>query len=95
MQWEILNGKIGTAQVKDIKPGVLSKIMTLTEKDPSQVTDENLRKLMLSAKDIQESLLEYANAKPVKKVFVGKNETIQDSKTDAMKNLIERILEFK
>lgn len=69
--------------------------MTLTEKDPNTVADENLRKLMLSAKDIQESLLEYANAKPVKRVFAGGNETINNQKTDAMKSLIERIMEFK
>ena len=85
---------IGTEQVRDIKPGVLSKIMTLTEKDPSTVKDEMLRKLMQSAKDIQESLLEYANHKPVKRVLE-ENMPNSEPKTKAMRGLIQRIMEFK
>lgn len=80
--------------MKDIKPGVLSKIMTLTEKDPDTVADTRIRKLVHSAKDIQDSLLEYANFKPTKKVFVSESDTL-NSKAQSMKDLVERILDFK
>lgn len=90
---------IGTAQVKDIKPGVLSKIMNLSERNPNTVSDANLRKLMQSAKNIQDCLLEYANSKPVKKLFTN---TTGDSKKQAdinnpkaFKELIDHIFEFK
>lgn len=80
--------------MKDIKPGVLSKIVSLTEKDPSTVGDDKLKRLVHSAKDIQEALLEYSSYKPSKKIFVAENETL-NSKAQSMKNLVERILEFK
>ena len=68
--------------------------MSLTEKDPNNVEDEHLKKLMLSAKNIQDSLLEYANSKPIK-VASSSSSNIEDSKTRAMRNLIDRILDFK
>ena len=57
---------LGTAQVKDIKPGVLSKIFILAEKDLKEIKDENMKKLAIACKGLQDSLLEFANHKPVK-----------------------------
>lgn len=85
---------LGTAQVKDIKPGVLSKITTLIDKDSNGIADPKTRKLVSSAKDIQDSLLEYANFKPTKKVFVSESEAL-NSKAQSLKDLVERIQDFK
>jgi len=52
--------------VKDIKPGVLSKIFILAEKDLSEIKDENMKKLSVACKGLQDSLLEFANHKPLK-----------------------------
>jgi len=66
-----LGDKNSTAQVKDIKPGVLSKIMNITEKASSnQPMDENLKRLITVAKGLEETLFEYAHYKPVKKKFL-------------------------
>ena len=83
--------------MKDIKPGVLSKIMNLSEKNPNTVSDGNLKKLMLSAKNIQDCLLEYANSKPVKKLFTndGTKSTPDLHNPRAFKDLINHIFEFK
>jgi len=91
-----LGDKNSTAQVKDIKPGVLSKIMNLSERNPNSVSDGNLKKLMLSAKNIQDCLLEYANSKPVKKLFASDgSKNIPDiNNPKAFKDLINHIFEF-
>lgn len=81
----------GTAQVKDIKPGVLSKIFSLTEKKSEIVHDENLKKLMNASEALQECLLNYANYKPNKKVDRVRNEEFDVN----FKVLIEKIIEFK
>lgn len=42
----------GTAQVKDIKPGVLSKIFSLAEKDVNEVKDEDTKRLSIACKGL-------------------------------------------
>jgi hypothetical protein len=93
-----LGDKNSTAQVKDIKPGVLSKIMNITEKatSVSQPQDENLKRLITVAKGLEETLLDYANYKPVKKSFTGpgesKDNVVED--TNKFRNFIDKIFEF-
>jgi hypothetical protein len=95
-----LGDKNSTAQVKDIKPGVLSKIMNITEKASSnQPMDENLKKLVHVAKGLEETLLDYANYKPVKKVLTNNGEgkekvTEEKDKTVKFRCLIDKIFEF-
>lgn len=88
---------LGTAQVKDIKPGVLSKIMNVTEKaSSSQPMDENLKRLVTVAKGLEETLLDYANYKPVKKGVHGaesKEALVED--TNKFRHFIDKIFEFK
>jgi len=91
-----LGDKNSTAQVKDIKPGVLSKIMNITEKaSTTQPLDENLKRLITVAKGLEETLLDYANYKPVKKSFNGgeAKDNIADD-TNKFRNFIEKIFEF-
>ena len=86
---------IGTAQVKDIKPGVLSKIMNVTEKATSnQPSDENLKRLINVAKGLEETLLDYANYKPVKKGMGESKDTLVED-TNKFRNFIDKIFEFK
>jgi transcriptional activator Myb len=72
--------------------------MNVSEKaSTSQFLDDNLRKLVNVAKGLEESLLDYANYKPVKKVVTNGGEAKQtDEKDKAVKfrNLIEKIFEF-
>lgn len=97
---ECLND-IGTAQVKDIKPGVLSKIMSITEKAASnQLPNEDLDRLVTVAKDLEEILLEYANSKPMKKMLLNTGEAsevaISDvERTNKFREFIDKIFEFK
>jgi myb proto-oncogene protein len=42
----------GTAQVKDIKPGVLSKIFLLAEKDIRELKDDHMKKLSQACKGL-------------------------------------------
>jgi len=92
---------IGTAQVKDIKPGVLSKIMSITEKaNAGHHHDENLKRLIAVAKGLEETLFEYANYKPVKKIFTNSGEAKTKEEDDPAKSnkfrtFIENIFEFK
>ena len=85
--------------MKEIKPGVLSKIMDLSEYCLKTPLNENLGKLVASAKNIQECLFEFANCKPGKKMLIRNNEaeSNQSLKNDpkAFKELIGDILEFK
>jgi hypothetical protein len=93
-----LGDKNSTAQVKDIKPGVLSKIMSVTEKASSTQPyfDENLKRLITVAKDLEETLLDYANYKPVKKALnTGgdpKDSLIEDP--NKFRHFIDNIFEF-
>ena len=92
-----LGDKNSTAQVKDIKPGVLSKIMNITEKaNTTQAQDENLKRLISVAKGLEETLLDYANYKPVKKTFHGNGETKESliDDTNKFRNFIDKIFEF-
>jgi len=93
-----LGDKNSTAQVKDIKPGVLSKIMNITEKaNTTQAQDENLRRLITVAKGLEETLLDYANYKPVKKSFQSGNGEPKDAlveDTNKFRNFIDKIFEF-
>jgi hypothetical protein len=90
-----LGDKNSTAQVKDIKPGVLSKIMNITEKAScAQPLDENLKRLITVAKGLEETLLDYANYKPVKKAFSGEVKDCMSDDTNKFRNFIDKIFEF-
>ncbi len=78
--------------MKDIKPGVLSKVFALTEKKFDSIQDENLRKLMNASNELQDCLLNYANYKP-KKLENGSNEKVEVDFN--IKPLIKKIVEFK
>jgi myb proto-oncogene protein len=94
---KITNFYSGTAQVKDIKPGVLSKIMNVTEKaSSSQPSDENLKRLITVAKGLEETLLDYANYKPVKKTFQNNGDSKENLLEDTTKfrSFIDKIFEF-
>jgi len=93
-----LGDKNSTAQVKDIKPGVLSKIMSVTEKASSAQPhlDENLKRLITVAKDLEETLLDYANYKPVKKGAQNGGDAKETLMEDPNKfrHFIDNIFEF-
>lgn len=82
----------GTAQVKDIKPGVLSKVFALTERKFDNIQDENLKKLMNASSELQDCLLNYANYKP-RKTENGTNQKVELDFN--IKPLIKKIVEFK
>lgn len=92
-----LGDKNSTAQVKDIKPGVLSQIFTLSNRDPTKETDENNKKLILVSKALEDCLVKYANFKPNKKSKskqkTGKKNSIEENERN-FKTLIDKILEF-
>jgi len=90
-----LGDKNSTAQVKDIKPGVLSKIMSVTEKASSSQPhfDENLKRLITVAKDLEETLLDYANYKPVKKSNSDAKESLMED-PNKFRHFIDNIFEF-
>lgn len=59
-----------------------------------------LDRLVSVAKDLEEILLEYANSKPVKKVFLNNGSTKiasdqDDVKTNKFRGFIDKIFEFK
>lgn len=87
-----LKFSIGTAQVKDIKPGVLSKVFALTERKFDNIQDENLKKLMNASNELQDCLLNYANYKP-RKTENGANQKVELDFN--IKPLIKKIVEFK
>jgi len=95
-----LGDKNSTAQVKDIKPGVLSKIMNLTEKGVSgPASDDNLKKLVTVARGLEDTLLDYANFKPNKKVVTNEGEVKEKvheekDKTTKFRSLIDKVFEF-
>lgn len=62
-----LGDKNSTAQIKDIKPGVLSKIFLLSNQDPNKAKDENQKNMILISKSLESCLVSYANYKPNKK----------------------------
>lgn len=53
----------GTAQVKDIKPGVLSKIFILAERNPGDIKEDDMKKLCVACKGLQDSILDFASHK--------------------------------
>lgn len=75
--------------------------MSITEKASStQHTDENYKKLVAVAKGLEETLLDYANYKPSKKIHTntgeGKTKANDEAdKTNKFRHLIEKIFEFK
>ena len=89
--------------MKDIKPGVLSKIFALSDQALSDVQDENLKRLIMLCKGLEQSLLNYANYKPSKKTggpvndkkLVKDAEMAKDLHEKNFKLLIEKIMEFK
>eukprot|EP01017_Pseudomicrothorax_dubius_P006949 TRINITY_DN1208_c0_g1_i2.p1 TRINITY_DN1208_c0_g1~~TRINITY_DN1208_c0_g1_i2.p1 ORF type:complete len:494 (-),score=146.62 TRINITY_DN1208_c0_g1_i2:740-2221(-) len=92
-----LGDKNSTAQVKDIKPGVLSKIFSLSEQNASETTDDDLRRLIEHSKGLEECLLSFASYKPTKKA---KDKGVQaesmqrELEEKNFRSLIDRILEF-
>jgi len=74
--------------------------MNITEKaSSSQPMDDNLKKLVHVAKGLEETLLDYANYKPVKKVLTnsgeGKEKIMEEKdKTVKFRCLIDKIFEF-
>jgi len=91
-----LGDKNSTAQVKDIKPGVLSKIMSVTEKASTghSIIDENVRRLITVAKGLEETLLEYANYKPTKKVYGQADIKECSEDNNKFRHFIDNIFEF-
>ncbi|CAD8147801.1 unnamed protein product [Paramecium octaurelia] len=75
-----------TQQIKDIKPGVLSKIFILAEKNPSELKDDHMKKLCIACKGLQDSILEFAQSKQ-------KSQIIQFNE-EKFKQLIEKIMDF-
>lgn len=86
--------KTGTAQVKDIKPGVLSKIFTLSEMGGTNIEDESLRELFKASHKLQKCLLNFANYKPLKKGEKGKNVSASDVIDQGIKDLVDKIVKF-
>ncbi|CAD8052314.1 unnamed protein product [Paramecium sonneborni] len=78
--------KKGTQQIKDIKPGVLSKIFILAEKNPSELKDDHMKKLCQACKGLQDSILEFAQSK--------QKSQINQFNEDKFKQLIDKIMEF-
>lgn len=72
--------------------------MSITEKAANTShQDENLRRLVTVAKGLEETLLDYANYKPVKKGVHGATETKDciAEDTNKFRNFIDKIFEFK
>src|SRR5690242_8669592 len=75
--------------------------MNITEKAASNdLSDDDLKRLVNVAKDLEEILLEYANSKPVKKIFHNNGESREVSGHDAertskFRDFIDKIFEFK
>jgi hypothetical protein len=75
--------------------------MSISERATSnQPLDENLRKLVNVAKGLEETLLDYANFKPMKKIVTNSGEvkdkvTDDKDKTVKFRSLIDKIFEFK
>jgi myb proto-oncogene protein len=72
----------------------LSKIFILAEKDIKDLKDENIKKLSIACKGLQDSLLDFANYKPVKGE---KNKKYEEKfiNDNNFKHLLDRIMEFK
>ena len=74
---------------------MLSKIFILAEKDVSEIKDEDMKKLSIACKGLQDSLLEFANHKPIKSSKKGGADNRNIFQEESFKTLIEKILEFK
>jgi len=90
-----LGDKNSTAQVKDIKPGVLSKIFLLSNSKLEDGEDENTREMIMISKGLGDCLLNYANYKPNKKNKSSNTNPITPKSAKNYKQLIEKIVEFK
>ncbi|CAK90826.1 unnamed protein product (macronuclear) [Paramecium tetraurelia] len=82
----IFSKEKGTQQIKDIKPGVLSKIFILAEKNPSELKDDHMKRLCQACKGLQDSILEFAQSK--------QKSQINQFNEDKFKQLIDKIMEF-
>ena len=80
-------------QVKDIKPGVLSKIFLYSNADPDKAEDEKTKRLILVSKSLEDCLLNYSNYKPNKKNKEGRK--LMKGNEKSFRALIKGILEFK
>jgi hypothetical protein len=74
--------------------------MSVTEKGSMAHLDENSKKLLNVAKGLEETLLDYANFKPSKKVQTsasdGKKKVKEEEENaNKFRNLIDKIFEFK
>jgi myb proto-oncogene protein len=80
--------------VKDIKPGVLSKIFILAERNPNEIKDDDMKKLCVACKGLQDSILDFASHKPVKEQGKLKFGSLENSE-QKFRTLIEKIISFK
>ena len=81
---------------------MLSKIFALSDQALSDVQDENLKKLIILCKGLEQSLLNFANYKPSKKSSTNSEkrnakeaEMAKELHEKNFKLLIEKIMEFK
>ena len=77
--------------MKNIKPGVLSKIFTFSNTDPNSVDDPQVIKMINISKYLDDCLVKYSNYKPSKK----NKKSFIEGNEDNFKNFIQKILEFK
>ncbi|EGR30440.1 myb protein, putative, partial [Ichthyophthirius multifiliis] len=57
---KLLGDRNSTEQIKDIKPGVLSKVFFLAEKNENEIEDQDMKKLSVACKSLQDMLLDFA-----------------------------------
>lgn len=69
--------------------------MNLSEQKPDFVSDGDMRKLVLTAKNIQDYLLEQANVKPNKVAKRYPDPKLDNTDPKKFKAVIEQIFEFK
>ena len=83
----------GTQQVKDLKPGVLTRIFSMVEKneDKDSFLDENFIQLIQNSEQIKDCLLNFANQKPKKKLLNDYGQNVSEQ----FKVIIQKIIEFK
>ena len=83
----------GTQQVKDLKPGVLTRIFSMVEKNEHKDTflDENFIQLIQNSEQIKDCLLNFANQKPKKKLLNDYGQNVSEQ----FKVIIQKIIEFK
>jgi myb proto-oncogene protein len=72
----------------------LSKIFILAERNPSEIKDDEMKKLCLACKGLQDCILDFAINKPVKEAGKLKFGNLENSE-QKFRVLIEKIISFK